>query len=163
MAVMENVVRVGKTYKVRKRIPPECRAGFGVSGEFKTVSLHTSDKREAQRLALPILAEIEEQIAQIRAGLKPTPTPVVSHRPIDRQTAFKRIADWRHQTIQVASEKAWSGMLTPLSNDEAVAASTLRSQLRANVAPAGFEKRHRSSSPSRNSVRHVRTSSSFQT
>jgi integrase len=141
MAVMENVVRVGKTYKVRKRIPPECRAGFGVSGEFKTVSLHTSDKREAQRLALPILAEIEAQIALIRAGLKPTSVQPVTHGPVDRQTAFRRIEDWRRQTIQAASEAAWSGMLPPLTNDEAVALSTLRSQLRANVAPEGFEGR----------------------
>lgn len=38
MAIMENVVRVGKTYKVRKRIQPECRIEFGVTGEFKAVS-----------------------------------------------------------------------------------------------------------------------------
>lgn len=138
MAVMENVVRVGKTYKVRKRIPLECRADFGVLGEFKTVSLGTTDKREAQRLALPILAEIEQKIAQIRAGLKPASTAIVGHGPIDRQTAFRRIEDWRRSTIQTASEQAWSAILPPLTNDDAVALSTLRSQLRANVAPEGL-------------------------
>lgn len=64
MAVMENVVRVGKSYRVRKRIPADCRAAFGISGEFKTVSLHTTNKREAQERAVSILADIDAKIAK---------------------------------------------------------------------------------------------------
>lgn len=95
MAVMENVIRVGKTYKVRKRIPPECRTEFGVTGDFKTVSLNTSDKREAQKLAVPILADIDSRIAEIRAGLAPR-RPALALNPT---RCFEIIDQWRRDEI----------------------------------------------------------------
>lgn len=96
MAVMENVVRVGKTYKVRKRIPPECRIEFGITGEFKTVSLNTTDKREAQKRAVPILADIDNRIEQIRAGLAPRPRDTQALNPT---RCFKIIDEWRRSEI----------------------------------------------------------------
>lgn len=95
MAVMENVVRVGKTYKVRKRIPPECRTEFGLRGEVKIVSLKTSDKREAQKLAVPILAEIDSRIEEIRAGLAPR-QPALALNPT---RCFEIIDQWRRDEI----------------------------------------------------------------
>ena len=96
MAIMENVIRVGDIYKVRKRIPPECRTEFGIRGEFKIVSLRTTDKREAQKRAVPILAEIDARIEEIRAGLAPR-QPVT--QALNPTRCFEIIDEWRRSEI----------------------------------------------------------------
>lgn len=106
MAVMENVVRVGKTYKVRKRIPPECRAGFGGVGEFKTISLNTTDKREAQKRAVPVLAEIDAKIAEIR-GLRAT-LPSGNQR-LNPARVEALIGEWRFREIDRAYHDTYNG------------------------------------------------------
>ena len=126
MPLMENVVRVGKTYKVRKRIPPECRAIFGISGEFVTVSLRTGEKRVARERAVPILAEIEAKIAKVRGG-DITVSPPSKTIAVSRDAAFDAIATWRRQSIQTAHDLAWSGGLKPLGlSSEASRLSRLR-------------------------------------
>ena len=140
MALMEGVQKIGGVWKIRRRIPTDCLAEFGVK-QFFTQSLGTTDRKAAIQLAAPILAEIDARIAAIRAG-SVTPVDVspepVTFVPIDRTRAFDTIARWRRASIQTASEKAWSGLLPPLTNDEAVEASGLRAKLRANVAPEDF-------------------------
>ncbi|WIY68090.1 site-specific integrase [Aquidulcibacter paucihalophilus] len=105
MAVMENVVRVGKTYKVRKRIPADCRAAFGVSGEFKTVSLNTTNKREAQERAVPILAEIDARIAETRGRALP---PALDQR-LNPGRVEELIRDWRFREIDRAYHDTYNG------------------------------------------------------
>lgn len=105
MAVMENVVRVGKTYKVRKRIPVECREAFGVTGEFKTVSLDTADKREAQKRAVPILADIDARIAAIRNQSAP---PRTDER-LSPARVETLIREWRHREIKRARDDIYNG------------------------------------------------------
>lgn len=143
MALMEGVLKIGGVWKIRRRIPVDCLADFGVK-EAYTRSLGTSDRKVAIQLATPILKEIDDRIAAIRAGratpVEP-PSETVAFAPLDRARAFDLIARWRRSAIQGASEQAWSGLLPPLSNDEAVAASALRAQLRSNTEPAGFEER----------------------
>lgn|GEM_PF-1031954 len=143
MALMEGVLKIGGVWKIRRRIPADCLADFGVK-EAYTRSLGTSDRKLAIQLATPILKEIDDRIAAIRAEratpVEP-PSETVAFAPLDRARAFDLIARWRRSAIQGASEQAWSGLLPPLSNDEAVAASALRAQLRSNTEPAGFEER----------------------
>ncbi len=133
MALMENVIRAPNSgiYKVRRRIPADCLEAFGVK-EFVTVSLGTKDKREAQRLAIPILEEIDRKIAATRA-LQADPAPVLDLQPhplIDRQTALNAIEKWRRASIQSAHDRAWNGFLKPLGqSQEAVDASRLRYRL----------------------------------
>lgn len=105
MAVMENVVRVGKSYRVRKRIPADCRAAFGISGEFKTVSLHTTNKREAQERAVPILADIDAKIAEAR-GLIASPTEDQRLNPARVETLIR---EWRFREIDRAYHDTYNG------------------------------------------------------
>jgi len=105
MAVMENVVRVGKTFKVRKRIPLECRDAFGVTGEFKTVSLDTTDKREAQKRAVPILADIDARIAEIRGVTTPAPTD----QRLNPARVEQLIREWRLSEIKRARDDIYNG------------------------------------------------------
>lgn len=143
MPLMENVVLVGKIYKVRKRIPPECRAIFGISGEFVTVSLRTREKRVARELAVPILAEIEAKIAQVRGG-DITVSPPSKTIAVSRDAAFEAVATWRHQSIQMAHDLAWSGGLKPLGlSSEASRLSRLRYSLSTPHTgdPEGFNER----------------------
>lgn len=143
MVFMENVVLVGKTYKVRKRIPPECRSVFGISGEFVTVSLRTGEKRVARERAVPILAEIETKIAQVRQGAVPASSPSKT-AAVSRDSAFEAIANWRHRSIQTAHDLAWSGMLKPLGlSPEASRLSRLRYALSTPHTgdPEGFDER----------------------
>lgn len=98
---MESVIRVGKTYKVRKRIPVEARAAFGIAGEFKTVSLKTTDKREAQRLAVDVLSEWDALIAEVRGevrGVVSAP-PLSLKRRVRPDEVFEVIRAWRHSEI----------------------------------------------------------------
>lgn len=143
MALMEGVQKIGGVWKIRRRIPADCLADFGVK-EAYTRSLGTSDRKLAIQLASPILKEIDDRIAAIRAGRAApvaTTPDTVAFTPLDRTKAFDLVARWRRSTIQHASEQAWSGLLPPLSNDDAVEASGLRAQLRSNTEPAGFEER----------------------
>lgn len=119
MAVMENVVRVGKTYKVRKRIPADCRALFGVTGEFKTVSLNTTNKREAQERAVPILADIDAKITQAR-GLA---SPAALDQRLNPERVRAMIRDWRFREIDRAYHDTYNGQRD--SRDK-VATSQLR-------------------------------------
>lgn len=105
MAVMENVVRVGKSYRVRKRIPADCRAAFGISGEFKTVSLHTTNKREAQERAVPILADIDAKIAEAR-GLIASPT---ADQRLNPARVEALIQEWRFREIDRAYHDTYNG------------------------------------------------------
>lgn len=98
---MEGVQKIGGIYKVKRRIPPECQSAFD-GQEFVTRSLRTKDRKEAIQLATPILKEIDERIAAIRAG---------NARPLEATTeaAFlplDLIRNWRRATIQRASERA---------------------------------------------------------
>lgn len=143
MALMEGVLKIGGVWKIRRRIPTDCLADFGVK-EAYTRSLGTADRKLAIQLATPILKEIDDRIAAIRAGRNPpvqTTTEMAAFAPLDRARAFDLVARWRRSTIQLASEQAWSGLLPPLSNDDAVSASSLRAQLRSNTEPAGFDER----------------------
>lgn len=143
MALMEGVQKIGGVWKVRRRIPADCAAAFDAK-QFYTRSLGTSDRKLAIQLAAPVLAEFDARIAAIRAGnvtsVEETrePVPVV---PLDRTRAFDLIACWRRSSIKEASARAWSGLFPPLTNDEAVALSSLRAKLRANVVPEGFDEK----------------------
>lgn len=143
MALMEGVQKIGGVWKVRRRIPADCAAAFDAK-QFYTRSLGTSDRKLAIQLAAPILAEFDARIDAIRSGndasdrSAPKATPLV---PLDRSRAFDLIARWRRSSIKEASAKAWSGILPSLTNDEAVALSSLRAKLRANVTPEGFEEK----------------------
>lgn len=108
---MEGVQKIGGIYKVKRRIPPECQSAFD-GQEFVTRSLRTKDRKEAIQLATPILKEIDERIAAIRAGnarpLEATTeaTTEAAFLPLDRGKAFDLIRNWRRATIQRASERA---------------------------------------------------------
>ncbi len=142
MARMEGVQFIGGVWKVRRRIPAECRAAFGVQ-QFFTRSLKTKNEREAVRLAAPILAEIDAKIAAARAGLTPEPVKVIERWPVlAPQAATRAIEDWRRDTCAGAYVRAYSNLLPPLTNDEAVAASSLRALLRGGRdEPEGFDAR----------------------
>lgn len=140
MGLMEGVQKIGGVWKIRRRIPADCAAAFGVK-EFYTRTLGTSDRKLAMQLAAPLLAEIDQRIVAIRAGasgeaLSNAPKAFL---PMDRQRAFEAIASWRRLTIQAASEQGWSGLLPPLDNDEAVRLSGIRMVLRTGGLPNGFD------------------------
>lgn len=140
MGLMEGVQKINGIWKIRRRIPADCAAAFGVK-EFYTRSLGTSDRKQAMQLAAPLLADIDERIAAIRAGASEEPLREVLKAllPLDRQRAFDAIASWRRRTIQAASEQGWSGLLPPLDNDESVRLSGVRIVLRTGGQPEGFD------------------------
>lgn len=142
MGLMEGVQKINGIWKIRRRIPADCAAAFGVK-EFYTRSLGTSDRKLAMQLAAPLLAEIDQRIEAIRAGASGAAlsNPPKAFLPMDRQRAFEAIASWRRRTIQAASEQGWSGLLPPLDNDEAVRLSGIRMVLRTGGLPEGFDDR----------------------
>lgn len=147
MGCMENVVRDPRSgiYKVRKRIPSDCLEAFGVR-EFTTVSLGTKEKREAMKLAIPVLERIDQRIASIRAA-QAEPRPLLDLQPhplIDRQTALGAVARWRRAAIQSAHDQAWNGFLPSLGQSQAaVDASRLRYALENTRQPLPDDFRHR--------------------
>lgn len=140
MGLMEGVQKIGGVWKIRRRIPADCAAAFGVK-EFYTRSLGTSDRKLAMQLAAPLLAEIDQRIEVIRAGASggALSTARKAFLPMDRQRAFEAIASWRRRTIQAASEQGWSGLLPTLDNVEAVRLSGIRMVLRTGGLPEGFD------------------------
>src|SRR5688500_6258705 len=111
MARLEGVQFIGGVWKVRRRIPPECRAAFGVQ-EFFTRTLGTANFNEAKVLARPILVEIDAKIAATRAGLTQASKPVVERWPLlAPRAATLAIEDWRRDTAGTAYVQAYSNVL----------------------------------------------------
>lgn len=112
MARMRGVQKIGSVWKVRKRIPPECRAAFG-GVEVLIRSLGTKNERDAIVAAAPILAEIDAKIALARGAEVSPPAQPVRFNPL---TAFDAIQRWRRTSIDTAYDAAWNGSMEPVSD-----------------------------------------------
>lgn len=114
MSFMQNVHPRGKRgiYGVKKDIPSDVRHAFGGKAQIWK-SLGTTDKYEAARLGLEILADIDRKIAAARGKPEPSSSRPTGNRVgarIDREKALAAIDSWRQVSIQTAYDDHFNGL-----------------------------------------------------
>lgn len=77
MRSQTNLVRREGTYYFRKKIPSDLQQHYGKRSNEIRISLRTTDKAEAAKLALQKAADLDRQFDQVRASLRVGPaTPI---------------------------------------------------------------------------------------